>query len=162
MRAELDQKGVTVTSATSQSSQALRILVVLRALNMDRVTEGLLRCALEAGHTVRVTLEQRKIGPTTEGRSLFDVLAAEFRTFSFASLPPRDERWLYVATRLRTAIDFVHYFKPEFAEAGILRARARDRAPWYVRLPAALGLFRLAPLRRLTDRFLRALERRMP
>src|SRR5947209_20461803 len=136
MRAVSTTDTETVSSATSQSSQALRILVVLRALNMDRVTEGFLRCALQAGHTLRVVLEQRKIGPTTEGRSLFDALAAEFSTFSFTTLPPRSERWLYVATRLRTAVDFVHYFKPEFAEAEILRARARDRAPWYVRLPA--------------------------
>src|SRR5438445_912206 len=107
MRAVSTTDTETVSSATSQSSQALRILVVLRALNMDRVTEGLLRCALEAGHTVRVTLEQRKIGPTTEGRSLFDVLAAQVRTFSFASLPPRDERALYLAARLRPSLDLV-------------------------------------------------------
>ena len=47
----------------------LRMLVVLRALNMDRITEGFLRGALDAGHTVHVALEHRKVGPTTEGNT---------------------------------------------------------------------------------------------
>jgi hypothetical protein len=144
------------------SPRSLRILVVLRALNMDRVTEGLLRCLLDAGHTVQVALEQRKAGPTTEGDSLFDALEAECREFSFGTLPPRDEPWLYPATKLRSAIDFLRYFAPEFASAAILRKRARDRAPWYARLLGALGVLRVAPLRRATERFLRAVERRMP
>jgi hypothetical protein len=141
---------------------ALRMLVVLRALNMDRITEGFLRCALDAGHTVHVALEHRKPGPTTEGNSLFDVLVDEYPEFSYDGLPRRNEPWLYPATRLRCAIDFVRYFEPEFVGAESLRRRARTRAPWYARLPAALGLLRAAPLRRAFDRFLRAVERRMP
>ena len=129
---------------------------------MDRITEGFLRCALDQGHTVHVTLEQRKAGPTTEGDSLFDLLAGEYPEFSYEGLPPRDEPWLYPATRLRCAIDFTRYLEPEFAAAESLRARARSRAPWYARLPAALGLLRLKPARRAFDRLLRALERRMP
>ena len=143
-------------------SMPLRILVVLRALNMDRITEGFLRGALDAGHTVHVALEHRKSGPTTEGDSLFDVLVGEYPEFSYDGLPRRDEPWLYPATRLRCAIDFVRYLEPEFAGAERLRSRARSRAPWYARLPAALRLLRPAPLRRAFDRFLRAVERRMP
>jgi hypothetical protein len=155
--------GFESNGAGSGPSRArLRMLVVLRALNMDRITEGFLRCALDAGHTVHVALEQRKVGPTTEGDSLFDLLASEYPDFSYAGLPPRDEPWLYPATRLRCAIDFVRYFEPEFAAAETLRARARSRAPWYARLPAALRLLRLRPLRRAFDRLLRAIERRMP
>src|SRR5215211_317322 len=120
----------------------LRMLIVLRALNMDRITEGFLRGALDAGHTVHVALERRKVGPTAEGNSLFDVLAAEYSTFSYSSLPRRREVWLYPATRLRCAIDYLRYFEPEFAMARTLRRRARGRAPWYVRAPAALGLLR--------------------
>jgi hypothetical protein len=138
------------------------MLVVLRALNMDRITEGFLRCALDAGHTVHVALEHRKAGPTTEGNSLFDVLAGEYPEFSYDGLPRRDEPWLYPATRLRCAIDFLRYFEPEFAAAETLRRRAARRAPWYARLPAALRLLQVAPLRRAFDRFLRAVERRMP
>lgn len=140
----------------------LRMLVVLRALNMDRITEGFLRGALDAGHTVHVALEHRKVGPTTEGNSLFDVLVSEYPDFSYDGLPPRDELWLYPATRLRCAIDYLRYFEPEFAEAETLRRRAAARAPWYVRIPGALGLLRLGPLRRASDRFLRGVERRLP
>jgi hypothetical protein len=138
------------------------MLVVLRALNMDRITEGFLRGALDAGHTVHVALEHQKAGPTTEGDSLFDVLVAEYAEFSYDGLPRRQEPWLYPATRLRCAIDFLRYFEPEFAAAGTLRRRARKRAPWYSRLPAALGLLRVAPPRRAFDRVLRAVERRLP
>jgi hypothetical protein len=142
--------------------RSLRMLVVLRALNMDRVMEGFLRAALDAGHIVQVALERRKVGPTTEGASLFDALATEYSTFSYGSLPPREEPWLHTATKLRSAIDYLRYFEPEFANADPLRDRARSRAPWYARLPAALGLLRLAPLRHAMDRFLRVVERRMP
>jgi hypothetical protein len=148
---------------TARAGASLRILVVLRAANMDRITEGFLRCALHAGNTVHVALENAKdrAGRATE-RSLFDVFADEYERFTYDALPQRTEPWLYPATRLRCAIDFLRYFEPEFREAETLRRRARSRAPWYVRLPAALGLFRLGPLRRATDRFLRAIERRMP
>jgi hypothetical protein len=138
------------------------MLVVLRALNMDRITEGFLRGALDAGHTVHVALEHRKAGPTTEGDSLFDVLADEYSGFSYGGLSPRTELWLYPATRLRCAIDYVRYFQPEFAGADSLRTRAAGRAPWYARVPGALGLLRAAPLRRALDRLLRAVERRLP
>jgi len=147
---------------SADAKPSLRILVVLRALNMDRVTEGFLRCALEAGHTVRVALEQSKIGATVKDGNLFDVLAAEYDRFSFDTLPPRREKWLYTATKLRCAIDYVRYFEPEFAGAEILRHRARDRAPLYMRVMGALGLLRFRPVRRAADRLLRALERRMP
>jgi len=142
--------------------RGLRLLVVLRALNMDRITEGFLRCALERGHTVHVALEHRKVGPTAEGDSLFDALAAEYPEFSYDGLPPRRESWLHPATRLRCAIDYVRYFEPEFAGAGTLRRRAARRAPWYARIPAGLGLLRVRPLRRAFDRLFRGVERRMP
>jgi hypothetical protein len=151
-----------VAGIEGPSGASLRMLVVLRALNMDRITEGFLRCAMDAGHRVHVALEHRKAGPTTEGDSLFDLLAGEYPGFSYDGLPRRDEPWLYPATRLRAAIDFVRYFEPEFAAAETLRRRARSRAPWYARLPAALRVLRVAPLRRVFDRFLRAVERRMP
>lgn len=140
----------------------LRMLVVLRALNMDRITEGFFRGALAAGHTVHVAIERRKVGPTAEGNSLFDALAAEYSTFSYGALPRRREVWLYPATRLRCAIDYLRYFEPQFAAAQALRRRAAGRAPCYVRAPAALGLLRLTPVRRIFDRCLRAVERRMP
>jgi hypothetical protein len=141
-----------------------RMLVVLRAINMDRITEGFLRCALDAGHTVHVALENWKDrGGRAEGeQTLFDVLATEYPHFSYGALPAREDLWLHTATKLRCAIDFLRYFEPEFAEAENLRKRARSRAPWYVRLPSALGVFRIGPVRRATDRFLRAVERRMP
>lgn len=140
------------------------MLVILRAINMDRITEGFLRCALDGGHTVHVALEHKKdrAGRAGGEESLFDVLEDEYSDFSYDPLPVREELWLHPATRLRCAIDFLRYSEPEFAEAKTLRKRARSRAPWYVRLPAALQLFRLTPVRRATDRFLRAVERRMP
>ena len=147
---------------SADPAPSLRILVILRALNMDRVTEGFLRCALEAGHNVHVALEHRKVGPTKEGDSLFDVLETEFPRFSFDELPPRQERWLYPATKLRCAIDFMRYFEPEFDDARMLRDRARDRAPWYMRTVEALGLLRAHGIRSALDRSLRAVERRVP
>jgi hypothetical protein len=146
------------------ASQSLRILVVLRAVNMDRISEGFLRCALERGHTIRVVLDQPKDrrGGTTGDESLFDVLEGEFPGFEYEVLAPQREAWIHPATKLRCAIDYLRYFEPEFAAAEDLRARSRGRAPWYMKLPAALGLFRIRAVRRATDRLLRAVERRMP
>jgi hypothetical protein len=129
---------------------------------MDRVTEGFLRCALARGHTIHVALEQRKAGFAEGARSLFDDLAAEFPRFSYDRLPLRQEPWLYPATRLRFAIDYLRYLEPEFAEADQLRRRARYRAPWYVRMFAALQLLRIKAVRRMLGSVLRGVERRMP
>jgi hypothetical protein len=151
-------------SGVGPSSRALRILVVLRAINMDRITEGFLRCALDRGHRVDVALEQSKdrAGRAPGEQSLFDVLEDEYPAFSYEGLPPQDEPWIHPATELRAAIDLLRYYEPEFAEADNLRKRARSRAPWYARIPAGLGLLRVRPIRWLADRFWRAIERRMP
>jgi hypothetical protein len=151
-------------NGASPSAQSLRMLVLLRAINMDRISEGFLRCALDRGHTVHVALEQSKdrAGRAPGERSLFDVLGEEYPAFSYDGLRSRREPWIYPATRLRSAIDLLRYYEPEFKEAGDLRKRARSRAPWYARIPAALGLFRVRPLRWLADRVLRAIERRLP
>src|SRR3954453_16097438 len=92
-------------------SQSLRILVVLRAVNMDRISEGFLRCALERGHTVRVALDQdkdRRGGPTGVVTP-FDVLEREFPGFGYEVLAPQREAWIHPATRLRCAIDSLRY-----------------------------------------------------
>lgn len=153
---------VAALNGADGGGRPLRLLVVLRAVNMDRITEGFLRCALERGHVVHVALEQKKAGFAEDHESLFDVIDAEYENFSFDRLEPREERWLHPATRLRRAIDFVRYLEPEFADAKTLRDRARSRAPWYVRAPAALGLLRVKPLRRGLNAFLRGVEKRMP
>jgi hypothetical protein len=146
------------------AARPLRLLVVLRAINMDRISEGFLRCALDRGHIVRVALDQDKDrrGGATGGQSLFDVLEREFSHFEYEVLPPQIESWIHPATKLRCAIDYLRYFEPEFADADDLRSRGGARAPWYMRIPAALGLFRLRPMRRAADRLLRGIERRMP
>jgi hypothetical protein len=131
---------------------------------MDRISEGFLRCALERGHVIRVALDQAKDrrGGVTGDESLFDVLEREYPEFDYEVLPPQQEAWMHPATKLRCAIDYLRYFEPEFSAAENLRSRGHARAPWYVRAPAALGLFRLRPVRRATDRVLRGIERRVP
>lgn len=164
MRYVVADSGASGRGVREASPRSLRILVVLRALNMDRISEGFLRCALDGGHTVHVAVEQAKdrAGRAEGEVTLFDVLEGEYEEFSYGALPPRKEFWLHSATRLRSAIDLLRYFEPEFAEAENLRRRARRNAPWYARLLAALGVLRVAPLRRTLDRLLRAVERRMP
>ena len=95
----------------------------------------------------------------TGDQSLFDLLEREFPAFEYEVLAPQRESWVHPATKLRCAIDYLRYFEPEFAKADDLRARARGRAPWYMRILGALGVFRLRLLRRATDRLLRAIER---
>jgi hypothetical protein len=164
MRSVVADSGANGRGGNEASSRSLRILAVLRALNMDRITEGLFRCALEGGHTVHVALEQKKdrAGRTEGEQSLFDGLAREYERFSYSMLPPRKELWLHTATRLRSAIDLLRYFEPEFAQAEDLRARALGNAPWYARLLAFLGVLRVARLRRAIERSWRAVENRMP
>jgi hypothetical protein len=149
-------------SGNGSGGSGLRLFVILRAINFDRVTEGFLRCALARGHTVHVGLEQRKAGFADDHESLFHAIARDFPNFSFDRLAPREDIWLYPATRLRAAIDYIRYFEPGFERAETLRDRARTRAPWYAKVPAALHILRVGPMRRGIDRFLRAIERRLP
>src|SRR3954469_11906315 len=95
-------------SGGSQGERPLRILLVLRAINMDRITEGLLRCMLDRGHKVHVAIENKKdrLGRPT-GESVFAVLSGSYARFSYGAMPPRQEPWLYPAGRLRSAIDFL-------------------------------------------------------
>ena len=140
------------------------MLVVLRALNMDRITEGFLRCALERGHTVHVALEHaRKAGPTTEGRACSTCSPASTRSFSYDALPRRDERVAVsgheaaLRDRLRALLRARVRGSRDPSQAGpqpgaVVRAASRRAA-------VCCGS---APLRRAFDRFLRAVERRMP
>jgi hypothetical protein len=164
MRGVGTDRGGNGTGIEDASVEPLRMLVILRALNMDRITEGFLRCALEGGHSVHVAIEQSKdrAGRAKGEESLFDVLENEHEDFSYTILPPRRESWLYPATKLRCAIDLLRYYEPEFADAENLRRRAARNAPWYARLLAALRVLRVASLRRAIERFWRAVERRMP
>src|SRR5207247_10275578 len=70
---------------------------------------------------------------------------------------PRTDRWLRLAVGLRHSLDYLRYLEPEYAHAEPLRARARGRAPVFVRMLARTWPFRSArgrarlvgPLRRM-------------
>ncbi len=145
MPSPVGDSGSSGSRGRGSAGSSLRLLVVLRAINLDRVTEGFLRCALERGHTVRVALEQRKAGRSEDAESLFDVLARDHPAFSFERLPAREELWLCAGDRLRARSTSSATTSPSSRDAEDLRERARTRAPWYVRLDAAFGIYRVGP-----------------
>ena len=98
--------------------------------------------------------------PETKTR-LFDEFRARY-AFTYEQLPRRNEPWLRAAVALRHALDYLRYLEPEFAHADPLRARARERAPWLIRMLVAVPLVRGPAGRGALGAVLRRLEAAVP
>ncbi len=141
--------------------RGLGVLFFLRSIHFDRVFEPFLRALLERGHTLHVVLSTEKRGlPETKTR-LFDEFRARY-AFTYEQLPRRNEPWLRAAVALRHALDYLRYLEPEFAHADPLRARARERAPWLIRMLVAVPLVRGPAGRGALGAVLRRLEAAVP
>jgi hypothetical protein len=155
--------GISASNSPSTAGRpALRIVFFLLATNFDRSFACFLEALLERGHAVEVVIEKRKRDaelPAGAGDA-FASLARRFPSFSSAQLPAQGDPWLALRTRIRLAIDFLRYLEPEFRDAGPLRARARARAPFLLRLLERV-LVRPGARTQLAS-FLRSLDARIP
>jgi hypothetical protein len=140
----------------------VRVLFFMRAVNYDRLFEGLLRELLERGHEVHAAFDVAKRGRKGDS-ALLDGLGAEYPGFTTGLVPPRRHpEWADLATDLRHSLDWLRFLEPGYENATGLRARAEHRAPLAVRRIAhSRGAAPGAPPRRL-GAALAAAERRLP
>ena len=140
------------------------MLVVLRAVNMDRITEGFLRCALERGHASTSRSSSKKAG-FADGRGQ-PLRRDRRRVPELLVRPPPGPRGALAlpgdAAALRDRL-------PPLPRARVRRRRDRCASgpaaalPGTSALPAALRLLAQAGfMRRAYDAFLRGVEKRMP
>jgi hypothetical protein len=138
-------------------SHPMRILFFFRHNGFVRNFEWMLRLLAERGHSVELAFQFAR----GEGE-IPERLEAEYENVRIGRAPARNDLWLYVAYRLRYAIDYLRYLRPEYEHAPKLRARGRKKAPrlvvWLTRVPP----FRSSRGRARLDSLLRALERALP
>jgi hypothetical protein len=136
----------------------MRMLFFLREVDIDFAFQGLLHRALESGHEVHVALALSRREPTPRTGETLHALRAEHAGFSWKECrPPGQTASRRTAARLREALEYVHYLKPDYLEIPSLVNDARTRAPRLLRpigqLAAAHGLgtllFLEAGLRRM-------------
>lgn len=142
--------------------ERLRILLSMRNFWYVRVFESVVRSLAEQGHHIHL-LVGHDPDPTGQWTASADALVAASPniTMAFAKRSV-DDRWLDLRLMLRLGSDYVRFVQPEYADAPILRDRARDRVPELIRKLADYEgpgheLFR--PLLKIA---LRAAERAVP
>jgi hypothetical protein len=136
----------------------VRVLFFLRSVNYGRHFENLLEGLLAGGHEVEIAFDRTRKGLKAD-ESVFTGLRATHERLSWHRLPePADRHREAVAERLRYSIDFLRYGDRRYAEAAVLRERARERAPHpLVRLTETVP-----GTRRALDAALRRLEAALP
>jgi len=140
----------------------VRVLFFMRAVNYDRLFEGLLCELLERGHEVHAAFDVAKRGRKGDS-ALLDALGVRYPGFTAGLVPPRRHpEWADLASDLRHSLDWLRFLEPGYEDATGLRARAEHRAPLAVRrLAHARGAAPGVSPRRL-GAALAAAERRLP
>ena len=112
------------------------------------------------GHDVHVALESPRAS-WLRGFNPLDPLAERFPNLTHGPGPKFEYRdgWTRLARELRTSIDYLRYFGPEYRNADKLRSRAEEKAPAFVRSVPGI---RLRPVRATVRPMLRKFERSMP
>ena len=135
----------------------MKLLFVMKHVGYVRNFESTLVSLGERGHDVRVGLGQATV-PWLESRpAALERLTALHENVSFEVAPPARGLIALIGRRLRTSLDYLRYLEPEYRTAPRLRKRAARKTPLVVR-----ALARPGPARRLLQRLVRAVERRLP
>jgi hypothetical protein len=102
----------------------MTILFVMQHSGFTFYYESTLRLLSRRGHRVIVAYERRQDSGQLEW------LAAENSTITHEALPRRKaERWLALATHVRTFQDYLRYLEPKYARATYLRRRVEEKVP---------------------------------
>jgi hypothetical protein len=113
---------------------ARRILFSFRSPGYLRFYESVIRLLAERGHTVHVLVDHGE-GKRQEAANVSAMMALSARypsvTFSWS---PRQAGDLYagLALWIRRCLDYLHFLRPQFDAAPILRERAASRAPRFL------------------------------
>jgi hypothetical protein len=140
----------------------LRILLSMRNFWYVRVFESVVRSLAARGHQVHLLIGHDP-DPTGQWTPSADALVAASPNITMAfGKRSIDDEWLDLRLMLRLGSDYVRFVQPEYAEAPILRDRARDRVPEPIRKLADYEGPGHALVRPLLKATLRAAERAVP
>jgi hypothetical protein len=142
--------------------ERLRILLSMRNFWYVRVFESVVRSLAARGHQIHLLIGHDP-DPTGQWTPAADALVASAPNITMA-LAKRsiDDEWLDLRLMLRLGSDYVRFVQPAYADAPILRDRARDRVPETIRRIADYqgpGQLLTRPILRKT---LRLAERAVP
>ena len=142
--------------------EPLRILLSMRNFWYVRVFESVVRSLAAQGHQIHLLIGHDP-DPTGQWTASADALVAASPNITMAFAKRSiDDRWLDLRLMLRLGSDYVRFVQPEYADAPILRDRARDRVPELIRKLADYEGPGRAVLRPLLKTALRAAERAVP
>jgi hypothetical protein len=97
------------------------------------------------------------------GREMLERLAARHRGLTYGWTPDREgDSWLWLATQLRLAQDYLRYLDPRYDAAPQLRLRAEARTPVMLLGAIKVAGLRTGPGRTLVGRLLRSAESGVP
>jgi hypothetical protein len=135
----------------------VRLLVVAEHPGIGSLLPAL-RALGESGHDVHVAFEEVR---SAESARELDQLARECPHVTVGDLPEAEDSWSSLARQLRSGIDYLRYLEPRYRNAAALRARARRKAPVFVRRLGGVAAHG-GPLGiRLAKGALEAVERRL-
>lgn len=152
--------------AAPETPQAapLRVLFSMRNFWYVRIFESVIRDLAGRGHAVHICAEHGA-GKTT-ARDWNDAaasLAGAHANVTFEWLPKDvDDVWLDLRSMVHLSLDYLRFFEPEYADAPILGARARERTPAFVVGLADLPVVRTRAGRRMLAALIRTIERALP
>ncbi|HEY7603060.1 MAG TPA: hypothetical protein VH760_02275 [Gaiellaceae bacterium] len=107
----------------------MRLLVVAEHPGIGSLLPAL-RLLVERGHDVHVAFEEVR---SPESMRELEELARECPGLTVGDLPEAEGSWSALARQLRSGIDYLRYLEPRYREAAALRARARRKAPPFLR-----------------------------
>lgn len=139
----------------------MKILFLARHFGYLRNYESAIVELCARGHRMHLAADREE---SIGGRELVQRLAERYPDqITFGWTPDREgDDWLWLATKVRLAQDFLRYLDPSYDRAPHLRRRAEERTPTAVLgLVRALGL-RTGPGRKALSGMLSGVERAVP
>ena len=134
----------------------MNILFLARHFGYFRHYESVILELSRRGHSLHLAVDREE---TSGGRDMVERWAHDAPGITMGWTPDRDADWLWLATRLRLAQDFLRYQDPRYDRAVQLRRRAEGRLPTVALSVLLLMGYRTRPGRLMLQVWLSALER---
>jgi hypothetical protein len=144
------------------SSGRLKALFFLPNVASFRAFESLLAQMLAGGQAVLVAFERHQGALSPDDRQALAALREQHSGFDHVQLRSPSGMWRTLAGAASRTLDYIRLLEPEYADAGTLRAEARERAPRAGRVLLFLPPFRWAFGRRALAWMLRGVEAGAP
>src|SRR5687768_16750562 len=132
----------------------MRVLFAVSHAGFLRNFESGLRALLARGHEVHVLFGKAPDAESVGGSALqvLDRIRDTGGVLTHAVAPRLEHEWAALGAQLRMTRDYWRYLAADYADAPLLRGRARDEAPGFAVRIADSALFASALVRRIADR----------